>query len=549
MSAIPRSIGRRGSWSARVRAGRAAGVRLLLCCSLLPGAALAAGTAAGDRPCPMAYHGAGRQAPGCTRPALEQCIEDGIEWARLDVRRTQDGESVLFGSDLLGLDAGEPTVLADLGLAELRRLDAGAWYARRYAGERVLSLREGLELARDRLSLCLDCRDADPVRVALEVRESGMAAQVMLLALPGELERVRAAAGETVALAARWPPGRPVEQWLAAVRPAVVEVEPAALTGELCSALHAHGVRVLALCTEPEWDRADRWAAASQAGADWIATGRPEELIAQRLAAVAKQLHVRMSLHRGASRYAPENTLPAFDLAVPLGANLVEFDIRGAADGVFYLLHDARLDRTTSGSGAIASVPSAEVERLDAGAWFGRPWVGTRVPRLDQFLERVPLDVELYVDAKAIAPGALARALAAAGMTERAVVYQGVEYLIELKAIEPRIRTLPPLGRPEELDAIVERLRPYAVDAAWTILSPALIERCHALGVRVFSDALGAHDTVEEHSRAIRWGIDVIQTDRPLCFLRAAAQLAGEGRQSSRDADVTTRGNGQRFSD
>jgi glycerophosphoryl diester phosphodiesterase len=107
------------------------------------------------------------------------------------------------------------------------------------------------------------------------------------------------------------------------------------------------------------------------------------------------------------------------------------------------------------------------------------------------------------------------------------VVYQGKEYLRRLAAIDPRIHGLPPLHNAADLDALAADLHPYGVDAAWEILSRELIERCHALGIRVFSDALGDHESVEEYRKAIGWGIDVIQTDHPLRVMRAVEMGAG----------------------
>ena len=101
------------------------------------------------------------------------------------------------------------------------------------------------------------------------------------------------------------------------------------------------------------------------------------------------------------------------------------------------------------------------------------------------------------------------------------MVYQGARYLERLKTIAPALRRMPPLRDPSELDALAERVRPYAVDASWAILSKPLIARCHALGIKVFSDALGSHESIEHYQRAVRDGLDLIQTDRPLLVLRA----------------------------
>lgn len=88
--------------------------------------------------------------------------------------------------------------------------------------------------------------------------------------------------------------------------------------------------------------------------------------------------------HRGAMRYAPENTLAGFREAAKRGAAWIEFDVRLSADGVAVVIHDARLERTTSGRGPVAGTDYAEIAGLDAGAWFAAEFAGARVPRLDE---------------------------------------------------------------------------------------------------------------------------------------------------------------------
>src|SRR5256885_6699301 len=88
----------------------------------------------------------------------------------------------------------------------------------------------------------------------------------------------------------------------------------------------------------------------------------------------------------GASAVAPENTYAAFEQAVAQGAEYAETDIRRTADGQLVLLHDATLDRTSDGRGAISSMTLAEVRRLDAGAWYGEAFRGERIPELSPFL-------------------------------------------------------------------------------------------------------------------------------------------------------------------
>jgi glycerophosphoryl diester phosphodiesterase len=110
--------------------------------------------------------------------------------------------------------------------------------------------------------------------------------------------------------------------------------------------------------------------------------------------------------HRGASAYAPENTLEAFELAVKQGADALELDIRLTRDGAPAVIHDATLDRTTDLSGPVRARTLAELRQADAGHRFttdrGRttPYrgAGIRVPTLAEVLwtfPAVPVMVEV----------------------------------------------------------------------------------------------------------------------------------------------------------
>jgi glycerophosphoryl diester phosphodiesterase len=90
--------------------------------------------------------------------------------------------------------------------------------------------------------------------------------------------------------------------------------------------------------------------------------------------------------HRGAAAAAPENTLAGLRKAKELGAGWVEFDVKLTRDGVPVLMHDERLERTTSGQGRVAETTLAAIEALDAGAWFQPAFRGERVPTFEAAL-------------------------------------------------------------------------------------------------------------------------------------------------------------------
>ncbi|MFG3150135.1 glycerophosphodiester phosphodiesterase [Streptomyces sp. NPDC048243] len=101
--------------------------------------------------------------------------------------------------------------------------------------------------------------------------------------------------------------------------------------------------------------------------------------------------------HRGASAYAPENTLAAIDHAAELGFDWVENDVQRTKDGQLVVLHDDSLARTTDveevypdrAPWKVKDFTAAEIARLDAGSWFGARYGGVRVPTLKEYMERV----------------------------------------------------------------------------------------------------------------------------------------------------------------
>lgn len=92
--------------------------------------------------------------------------------------------------------------------------------------------------------------------------------------------------------------------------------------------------------------------------------------------------------HRGASGQAPENTMAAFELAIELGSDMIELDVRRCLDGALVVIHDATVDRTTRGDyrGAVAGLTLAQLKSLDAGSWRGQQFAGERIPTLEEVL-------------------------------------------------------------------------------------------------------------------------------------------------------------------
>ena len=99
--------------------------------------------------------------------------------------------------------------------------------------------------------------------------------------------------------------------------------------------------------------------------------------------------------HRGGMDTHPENTLPAFQHAISLGAHMIEFDIQLTRDSFLVIMHDETVDRTTNGKGKVSDLTLAEIRQLDAGLKMDARFAGTGVPTFEETLAIMPRNVWL----------------------------------------------------------------------------------------------------------------------------------------------------------
>ena len=132
--------------------------------------------------------------------------------------------------------------------------------------------------------------------------------------------------------------------------------------------------------------------------------------------------------HRGASKAAPENTLPAFEAAIRLGADGIELDVQYSSDGALVIFHNDTLEKTSNGADRVTAHTLSELRALDAGSWFGPSFAGTRIPTLDEALDlakgKLLVNVELKVLGtlrSGMGPDAV-KAIRAHGMADQVVI-------------------------------------------------------------------------------------------------------------------------------
>ncbi|MDP7638887.1 MAG: glycerophosphodiester phosphodiesterase family protein [Candidatus Hydrogenedentes bacterium] len=104
--------------------------------------------------------------------------------------------------------------------------------------------------------------------------------------------------------------------------------------------------------------------------------------------------------HRGASSYAPENTLAAFELAIKMKAHWFELDCTLTKDGEVLVIHDDDLKRTTDSEGMVAQLSLAEARKADAGSWFGEAFASERLPTLGEALDLAKGRIGVYIEIK-----------------------------------------------------------------------------------------------------------------------------------------------------
>jgi glycerophosphoryl diester phosphodiesterase len=107
--------------------------------------------------------------------------------------------------------------------------------------------------------------------------------------------------------------------------------------------------------------------------------------------------------HRGASAYYPENTLPSFEGAIAVGADMVELDVQFTSDKEVVVFHDEKMSRCTNGRGKIVDHALADLKKLDAGSWFDKKFQNTRIPTLAEVLsvckDKIAVNIEIKTEA------------------------------------------------------------------------------------------------------------------------------------------------------
>ena len=196
---------------------------------------------------------------------------------------------------------------------------------------------------------------------------------------------------------------------------------------------------------------------------------------------------VMVTGHRGASGFAPENTMAAFRLAHEQGADMIELDVYLSLDGRLVVMHDATVDRTTDGQGRIEDMTLEQIKALDAGSWMGEQFKGERVPTLDEVLEWAKTRVLVNIEIKGAGCEEQIVALAKKHeLTDKILVSSfHHDYLAKIKELDPALATGALFDEPVDLSEIIASCHPDAINPKYTLATKELVQQAHSLGLQV----------------------------------------------------------------
>jgi glycerophosphoryl diester phosphodiesterase len=243
----------------------------------------------------------------------------------------------------------------------------------------------------------------------------------------------------------------------------------------------------------------------------------------------------RIFAHRGNAAHFPENTLPSFQSAVEIGADVIETDVQRSRDGHFMVFHDDTIDRITEGAGRVGDYTLAELKRLDAGYRCsadgeGFPFRGKRlsIPSLDELLHEFPQQ-RFNVDLKADDPSQAADYCALirrCNAGER--VLTASEFTGNLKAVRSLMPEMATSASHQEVAGVFFLYRSgllfaknsFEADALqipefyrhWHVAAPGLVRRVRKKGIRVHVWTVNREADMR---RLLDAGVDGIITDDP----------------------------------
>lgn len=230
--------------------------------------------------------------------------------------------------------------------------------------------------------------------------------------------------------------------------------------------------------------------------------------------------------HRGYRQKYPENTPAAFQAAVAAGVPMIELDVMFSRDRKPVVIHDATLERTTNGHGAVNDFTLEELKQLDAGSWFDPQFADQRLPELSEVLDLASNRARVNIEIKAHAyedhhpPDAIEKQVVAVvkqkNMRDSVLISSfEIDFLVQIASMEdpPAIALISHTPTSKRIVDICAYLKVFSWHPDYKIVTPRRVDMMHTAGLKVFPYNV---DTFEEYMRMIDMQVDGVITDDPL---------------------------------
>lgn len=237
--------------------------------------------------------------------------------------------------------------------------------------------------------------------------------------------------------------------------------------------------------------------------------------------------------HRGANSQAPENTLPAFQLALDLDSDGIELDAQLTSDGQVVVIHDGDLSRTTDGQGAVHKTSLTELKNLDAGGWFGPEYQATRIPTLEEALELIGGQALTNIELKNLAspldglPGKVAETITRLKLQEQVIISSFnplalAAFRRSLPEVPAGLLTVPGPGGVLTRLLAGALIRYRNLHPHFSSVSPRLLAGTQRKSIGVYAYTV---NRAEDIRRMFNLGVTGIITDDPTQALRIRAEM------------------------
>jgi glycerophosphoryl diester phosphodiesterase len=252
----------------------------------------------------------------------------------------------------------------------------------------------------------------------------------------------------------------------------------------------------------------------------FLSAQRDEDIVRAPIETRQPNPNIMAVAHRGAAKWAPENTLAAVKKAIELGYPYIELDVRYTRDRIPVIMHDRTVDRTTNGSGLLHKLTLDEARQLDAGSWFGAEFANERVPTLEEVLAMARGRICILWDAKEAPDEATVELFKRYGFDRDCllVTFGGLGQVGKQQTtVDTLLRywpTAPLIGKARIIEDLDEQLASYPMIRAVKVnhrdVNGELVSAAHERGLLVVSTTLMFFDHPKFYGKLVDAGLDII---------------------------------------